>query len=125
MSMSHLQLATGALERLKILEQDGPPSPSPSPRFHRFTCGPEAFASKVDENEGQGCRYDALVLALMCLFEDRSDNESIRNLMERLELCEAASSESLAKRHHREIKWTDKADVYKALHTDWVDLLEN
>lgn len=118
LSSSGLQVATGVLTRLDLLnplDDNG--------RRSAFTCAPGTFESRIAKNRANGCPEEALDLALVCLLELYPDDDGVFAVLSRLGVCEAAATNG-AKSGEREIKWTEKKEAIDRLYKDWPALVE-
>ena len=121
MCASQFQIPTGVLNRLGILK----PLDQIGRRFE-FACGPPDFAALIARNKDEGCSYDTLVLALICLRRSREellwahpDADRIEDLLVRLGVCTTHEPSDPPD----QMNWTEKYDHYARLYETWRDLL--
>ena len=110
MASSSYQIATGILNRLEILDPLDEIG-----RRNKFACAPNQFADLIARNKDKGCNYDTLMLSLVCLLE-QDERPALRATCIELGLCEPVGAPA--------IKWTFRAERYRALYVDWPRLLD-
>ena len=107
--MSQLQIPAGVLTKLKIIE--------PLDDIGRrsvFICEPSEFRNRAIQNKAQGCSFDTLVLAVICLVENEGSEEAgLRECLVGLGLFEPGG-----------LIWTPKKAYYDKLYSDWPTLIE-
>ncbi len=112
---TYYQIPTAVLTGFGILK--------PLDDLHRrnvFTCFPDDFRSKIVENKRQGCGYDELVLAMICLLERHPNQPDIHDYLAALGVCEPYVDEGKSRfGPDVDVKWTTKREHYKELTKDW------
>jgi hypothetical protein len=92
------EIGTGALNRLAVMFPLDDIA-----RRNAFSCKPADFAKVIASNKANGCSYDTLVRALICLLEQDKDPK-LRNYCIEIGFCEPVDAP--------EIKWTPKAQPF-------------
>lgn len=121
-STSH-QIPTGVLSRLSILR----PLDNAQRRYD-FACLPDEFRNRIAQNKTEGCSYETLVLALICLLELYPNQPDIHDLLARLDVCEPHDAEGEQGSKWKpdiQIKWTDKKQNYVKVLDNWPELVES
>lgn len=109
---SGMQIATGVLSRLNILVPLDPLG-----RRHAFTCDPNGFRDTIARHEADGCTYDTLVLAAICLLENHHRASGIVPILTRLGIVEPHDDGS-------GFAWTIAKQRYDTLYADWPRLID-
>ncbi len=138
---SQFQIPAGVLTKLKINEPIDDIG-----RRSVFVCEPSDFKKRAIENKSQGCGFDTLVLAVICLAEnDGPKEEGLLKCLIQLGLCKPVEFKTKTIRFppvglkaddfrfpidRKEIEvpdfaleWTDKRAFYDELRRDWVSLI--
>lgn len=144
---SGYQIPVGVLHRLRILKPIDPIA-----RRHDFACVPDEFRQRIAEHKQEGCSYDMLVLALICLLELYPNQQDVHAYLVRLGVCRPHDDHTEAKPRPApnlkigstcwefipadikrtfetwpsdRIRWGDKKDHYEELRHHWAELLDS
>jgi len=136
--MSSFQIPAGVLLKLKILQfvngngefiEDGM-------RIYKFCCKPSEFKTVIGCNIRNGCSFDTVVLAVICLIEfDGPHNTNLLEMLARLDVCKPSLKQSPKKKSGfgmlqtaneilvETVDWTEKKNHYDELFENWPALI--
>ncbi len=137
--MSSFQIPAGVLKKLGILVplNENWEASEDGMRAHVFCCEPAEFRKTIESNHENGCSFDALVLANICMveFDGVESASDIFNMLVQLGVCEAElilvrkeySGPEILKPETQEltteINWTEKKKHLDTLYLNWPELI--